>query len=230
MKNLQVLTFIVVIMIGMLGCEKVKVENEASGDVFVKAIKDANGTTVFTAIHSMFSYNNMASVSVKAPDGLSESLTSFDSGGNSFFNEPVESDFVQVPPTPGAYVYTVKFQDGEEKTYTNTLTASTIQPALITSLAKSADGDSVYISWNAITSTDAYQLKISRGTTQVYYQPAFQDGSTPKKANLRIGMLLSALTAGVTGAYTFELTGLLFENTNYEYLQAISTSKQDITL
>ena len=230
MKNLQMLTFIVLIFIGMSGCEKVKVTNEASGDVFVKAIKDANGTTVYTAIHSVFSYNTMTTVTVKTPEGLTESLTSFDSGGNSYFNEPVESDFVQIPPTPGAYVYTVKFEDGEEKTYTNTLLATTIQPALITSLVKSASGDSIYISWNAITSTDAYQLKISRGTTQVYYQPAFQDGSTPKKANLRIGMLLSALTSGVAGTYTFELTGLLFENSNYEYLQAISTSIKEIAL
>ena len=230
MKNLQILTFIVLIIIGMSGCEKVAVDNQASGDVFVKAIKDASGTTVYTAIHSVFSYNQMTTVTVQSPEGLTESLNSFDSNGNSFFNEPAESDFVGVPPTAGVYVYTVKFANNETKTYSNTLSAATLQPALITSLVKSADSDSVYISWNAITSTDAYQLKISRGTTQVYYQPAFQDGSTPLKANLRLGLPIGTVTGGVSGTYTFELTGLLFENTDYEYIQAISTSTKDINL
>ena len=230
MKNLQMLIFIVLIIIGMSGCEKVAVDNQASGDVFVKAIKDASGTTVYTAIHSVFSYNQMTTVTVQTPEGLTESLNGFDSNGNSFFNEPAESDFVGVPPTPGAYVYTVKFANNETKTYSNTLSVATLQPALITSLVKSANGDSVYIAWNAIASTDAYQLKISRGTTQVYYQPAFQDGSTPLKANLKLGLSKSALTSGVTGTYTFELTGLLFENSNYDYLQAISTSTKDIDL
>ena len=224
------LTFIVLIIFGMSGCEKATVENQASGDVFVKSIKNASGITVYKAVHSVFSYNQMTAVTVQTPEGLTESLNSHDSNGNSFFNEPAESDYVAIAPTTGAYIYTVKFSNDETKTYSNTLTVATIQPALITSLVKSADGDSVYISWNAITSADAYQLKISRGTTQVYYQPAFQDGSTPLKASLRLGLPLVTVTAGVSGTYTYELTGILFENTDYEYLQAISTSTKDIEL
>ena len=230
MKKLQLLLAIMAVLFLLSGCEKAKVVNDASCDVFTKAITDASGTTVYTAIHSVFSYNSMKSVSVKSPDGLTMDLTNFQNSGNSFFNQPVESDYVQLPPTAGVYTYTVTFSDGEVKTYTNTLASSSLQPAVITSLSKNSKGDSVYFAWNAIPSVDAYQLKVSRGTTQVFYQAAFKDGSSPLKANLKVGFLVSYLSSGVAGTYTFELSGMLFETTDYSFIQALSTSTKDIDL
>ena len=217
-------------MVGLSGCEKAKVQNEASADVFVKAIKNAQGATIYTAVHAVFSYNVMSSVSVKYPNGTIMQLTDFESAGNSFYNEPVDADYLSTPPTAGTYTYTVKFNDGEEKTYTNSLSSSALAPANITSLAKSVNGDSVYIKFDAIASTHAYQLKVMKGTTQVYYQPPFADGSVPLKQNLRLGIPLLTLTSSGSGTYSFLLTGLLFETSAYDYLQAISTSTMDIAL
>lgn len=230
MKNLQVIALGALIILGLSGCEKLKVQNDASADVFVKAIIDDQGTTVYALIHSVFSYNLMASVSVKSPDGSTMQLTDFEDSGNSFYNEPDETDYLTTPPEAGTYTYTVKFDDGEEKTFTNSLSASLLAPANITSLAKSANGDSVYIKWDAIINTHAYQLKIMNGATQVFYQPAFADNSVPLKTSLKLGFLLNNLTASGLGTYTFELSGLLFETTAYDYIQAISTSKKDIGL
>ncbi len=230
MKKVHLLTLIALIMLGLSGCEKAKVTNEATADVFVKAIKNAQGTNVYTAIHSVFSYNVMKSVSVTSPGGTPLQLTNFENGGNSFFNEPADADYSTTAPTAGSYTYLVKFNDGEEITYPNTLAAATLLPANITSLAKTASGDSVYIKWDAITATHAYQLKVMKGTTQVFFQPAFADGSVPLKPNLRLGFRLNELTTQGSGTYTFELTGLLFESTTYDYIQAISTSTKNIEL
>ena len=230
MRNLHLLAAVALFMVGLAGCEKATVQNEASTDVFVKAIKNAGGTTVYAPIHSVFSYNKMASVVVTAPGGATLALNNFEDGGLSFFNEPTDAEYLTTAPTGGVYSYKVTFDDGEEKTYTNSLAATKLEPATITSLVKSADGDSVYISWNAVTSTHAYQLKVEKGTTQVFYQPAFADGSVPPKPTLRIGLPLTKLTSNGAGVYTFVLTGLLFETTAYDYLQAISTSTKDIVL
>ena len=217
-------------MLGLWGCEKVKVENQAAADVFIKAIKKADGTTAYTAIHSVFSYNVMTTVSVTSPAGTTSQLLNFDNAGNSFFNEPTDAEFLATPPVAGSYVYNVKFKDGEEKLYTNALASSYILPANITSLAKTASGDSVYIKWDAIANVHAYQLKVMKGTTQIYYQPSFADGSSPLKTSLRLGYLVSSLNSSGSGTYTFELTGLLFESTAYDVLQAVSTSSKDINL
>lgn len=231
MKKLHLLTLSALILVGLSGCEKAKVENVASADVFVKSIKNAAGATVFTPIHSVFSYNKMTSVGVTSPGSSSVlQLKNFENGGNSFFNEPVDADYSTTVPTAGSYSYAVKFDDGEEKVYTNTLSAAFLAPANITSLAKSADGDSVYIKWDAITNTHAYQLKIMKGTTEIFFKPAFADNNTPQKANLTIGFLINNLTTTGSGTYSFELTGLLFESTTYDYIQAISTSSKDIAL
>jgi hypothetical protein len=230
MKKVHVIALGALIVIGLSGCEKIKVQNEASADVFVKAIKNAQGTTVYTSIHSVFSYNKMTSVSVKSPGGTAMQLINFDNSGNSFYNEPATSDYLPTPPMTGNYTYTVIFDDGEEKTYTNSLSSSVLATANITSLAKTANGDSVYIKWDAIPGTHAYQLKVMKGTTQIYYQPAFADGSVPLKPNLRLGFLTSNLNSSGSGTYTFDLSGLLFESTAYDYLQSISSSSKDIEL
>lgn len=232
MKKVHLLTLIALIMLGLTGCEKAKVTNVALADTFVKAIKNDQGANVYTAMHSAFSYNVMKSVSVTTPGGTTIQLPNYENGGNSFFNEPVLADYSAIGPAAGVYTYLVKFNDGEEITYTNTLATSTLLPANITSLAKSASGDSVYIYWNAIATTHAYQLRVMKGTKEVFFQPAFVDASLPLKANLRYGLLLSnLLTSGAgSGTYDFELTGLLYESTAYDYIQAISTSTKSIEL
>lgn len=231
MKKLQLLALIAVIMLGLSGCEKETVKNEASVDVFVKSIKNEQGITVYTAVHSVFSYNKITSATVTSPTGTITQLTNYENAGNSFYNEPTDADYLTTPPTKGNYVYIVNFDNAEAITYTNSLSETTIQPANITSLVKSADGDSVYIAWDAIANTHAYQLKVEKGTTQVYYQPAFADGSVPLKPSLKLGIPITSLNSSGSGVYTFLLTGLYFESTvTYDYLQALSTAKMDIAL
>ncbi len=233
MKKLHLLALVVLIMAGLSGCKKEKVANQASVDVFIKAIKTPQGATLYTVIHSVFSYNIMTSVSVASPDGTTKQLVNPGGAGNSFYNIPVDADYLPTLPTSaiGIYTYIVKFNDGEEITYTNSLSNLTIQPANITSLAKSANGDSVYIKWDAIPNVNFYQIEITKGTTQLYYSDKFYDGSSPLKPNLRLGFNLYNLnSAGGTGTFTFNINGLLYETTAYSYLQATSTSSSDIAL
>lgn len=230
MKKLHLLALVALIMLGLSGCEKATVENIAAADVFVKAIKNAQGETVYVPIHSVFSYNKMTSVSVTSPSGTSTSLINYENGGNSFYNEPADADYLTTQPAVGTYTYTVKFDNGEEKTYTNSLSDSKILPANITSLTKTANGDSVYIYWDAIANVDFYQIKIQKGTTQILYADGLYDSSSPKKQNLRMGFLLSNLISNSSGIYTFEIAGKLYETIAHDYLQALSSSTKDITL
>jgi len=230
MKKLQGITLIILALFALAGCEKQAVDKTASADVLVKAIKNAQGNTVYTTIHSVFSYNKMTSVGVIAPGGRTFELTNFANAGNSFFNQPAETDYSSNPPTVGTYNYTVRFEGGEEKIYYNSLSSAVVQPAEITSLAKNAMGDSVYIYWKAIADTDGYQMKVMKDSTQIYYQQPFQDVSNPKKLVLRLGLPIAVFSPTGPGTYTFEISGLLYESTAYQYLQAISTSSQNIVL
>lgn len=231
--KLQLLSLATLILLGLSGCKKEKVANAATADVFVKAIINTQGATVYTVIHSVYSFNTITSVSVTSPDGTIKELTNPGSNGSSFYNVPVDADYLPTLPASliGSYTYHVKFNDGEEITYTNSLSNLTIQPANNTSLTKSANGDSVYINWDAIPNVNAYQVEINKGTTQIYYSDKFYDGSTPLKAKLSLGFNLYNLnSAGGTGTFTFNINGLLFETTDNSYLQATSTSSSDIEL
>lgn len=229
MKKLHLLALVALIMFGLSGCEKGVVTNDASADVFIKALTNSQGVTVYAAIHSVFSYNIMKSVSVVAPDGTTTQLLNYQSQGYSFYNEPIDTDYKTTIPTAGVYTYTVTFNDGTVTTYTNSLSDTAILPPNVT-LTKTAAGDSVYISWGAIANVDFYRLKVETGTTQMFYADGMVDSNSPKKATLKIGFSKSNLTAGIGGVYTFTLTGLLYESTDYTYLQAVSSASKDVTL
>ena len=230
MRKLHLLALVALIMVGLAGCEKATVTNEATADAYIKSIKNAQGVSVYVVVHSVFSYNVMKSVNVTSPDGTTKQLNNYQNAGNSFFNEPVDADYQSLVPAAGAYTYTVTFNNGEVITYTNTLGSDVILPPTITSLAKTAAGDSVYIAYDAVAGTHGYQIKIMKGTDLIYSSDPFSDTSNPKKANLKIGFKISNLTSGGTGTFTFDVTGLLYETTNYDYLQAVSDATKDIAL
>ena len=232
MKQLKFLALGTVIMLGLAGCEKTAVTSSASVDTFIRSIKNPKDTThvLYAAIHSVFSYNLMANSSVISPDGTTFQLTDFDKNGNSFYNAPADSTYSLTLPTLGTYKYTITFKDKEVITYNNTLSSSSLQPPVIVSLFQTTAKDSVYFSFKALAGSQAYQLKITKGTTQVYYQPAFTDASTPPRTILRLGFATTLFTTYGSGVYTFEVDGMLFESTDYTYLQAIGAAKKDITL
>jgi hypothetical protein len=230
MKKLHLLALMALIMLGLSGCEKAAVENVAVADVFIKSIKNSQGTIVYTAMHSVFSYNKMTSVRVTSPTGTTTALKNYENGGYSFYNEPTDADYSINLPVVGTYTYTVKFDNGEEKIYTNSLSDSKILPANITSLVKTAKGDSVYIYWDAVANVDFYQITIQHGTEQAFHAEKLYDASVPKKASVRLGFLINNLTSSGSGTYTFDITGTLYETSAADYLQALSTSTKDITL
>jgi hypothetical protein len=229
MKKLHLLALVTLIMVGLSGCEKSAVTDDATADVFIKAITNSQGVTVYAAINSVFSYNKIKSVSVVAPDGTTTQLTNYQNAGNSFYNEPAVTDYLPTIPPLGNYIYTVTFNDETVSTYTNSLSDVNILPPSIT-LAKNATGDSVYISWSAIANANTYQLKVQSATAQVFYADGLVDNSSPKKATLKLGFLVNSLTSGTGGNYTFTLSGLLYESTDYTYLQAVSSASKVITL
>lgn len=233
MKKLPLFMLVFCILPGLIGCKKATTVDVAAADVFIQSIKNPNDTTQFlyAAVNSIFSYNPMSSVSVVDPGNNTMQLTNYANLGNSFYNDPVYSANL---PSFGVYNYTVKFTDGQTKTYTNTLLATTLPPPVITALGKTAKNDSINITWKAVPNAQAYQMKVTKGTgsslTQVYYLAPFIDGSTPLRSVLTMGVPLSTVSAYGGGTYTFEVDALLYESTDYTYIQAVGISIKDYTL
>lgn len=229
MKKIHLLAIVLLIMVGLSGCEKSAVTDSASADVFIKALTNDKGVTVYSAVHSVFSYNVMKSVTVVAPDGTQSQLLNYQNAGYSFYNEPISTDYLPTIPTAGVYTYTVTFNDGTVTTYSNSLASTAILPPILT-ITKTVAGDSVYVSWGAIANVDTYRLEVTTGTTQMFYADGMVDNNSPKKAILKLGFAKSSLTAGVSGIYTFTLTGFLYESADFTYLQATSADTEQITL
>ena len=233
MKKLHLLALSILVLLGFTECKKSTNHDQATADVFIQATKNQNDTSqvVYAAVNSVFSYNQMTSVTAVAPDNTSMTLLNYGNLGNSFYNNPV---YIATPPPTGVYTYNVKFSDGQEITLTNTLASNTLLPPRITSLSTNQNADSINISWNAVANAQAYQLKVTKGTGAsliiVYNVPPFMDSSSPLRASLILGVPLSTVSAYGAGAYTFELDALLYETSAFTYIQAIGVSTKDYTL
>jgi len=231
MKKLQVLALVALAMLGLAGCEKATIQNDATADVYVEAIKNAEGITVYTALHSVISYNgNISSASAKSPNGTAISLVADAiDPGYSYYNTPVETEYLTTLPLPGVYTYTVKFDDGEEKIFTNSLSLPVILPANNMSLTKSVIADTVYVAWDAIANVHAYKVVIMKGTNRVWTSNLFTVDAPPVPPKIKL--ITNTFNSSGSGVYTIKLIGMYFESTlTYENLQAISTEKKDITL
>ena len=241
MRKLFYLACSIFLMISLTECEKATVTSQATADAFIKSIKDPNnpGQAIYAVIHSVFSYNPIGSVSVVSPGGQTVQLTDYDKLGNSFYNKPSLSSYSQIVPSLGTYTYTVTFKDNEVLTYTNSISSNILPPPNILGLSAvpvgSAKKDSVYISWAAVTNAQGYQIKIlntsTSDSTQVKYIAPFTDASTPKKDILRYGFPISIFPLSSSPqTFTFVVDALLFETTDYIYLQALGESNMNINL
>ena len=226
MKKIELSLLVIVILLSFTACKKISNSNTAAADVYVKAIL-SGGVPVFGVTEYVIGSNTMNSVSVHTPDGLTGNLDAYDTSGTSYYREPLAgtSDYSLIPPTTGEYSFGVTFSNGEEKVVTNVLGSSYLLPATITALTESADGQSVTMSWNALTGADSFQLSISKGGTVVYASQAF---TAPLTNSLSIPINL--IPTFIAGVYTYELDAVKYESASSNLFQAVSTATMDVAL
>jgi len=103
-------------------------------------------------------------------------------------------------PTAGTYTYLVKFNDGEEITYTNSLSSSTLEPAIITSLAKQQLETLFILHGMQLRIYMVTSLRLWEYNSDILFWP-FSDSAN--KPSLRLGFYVPNLTANGTGTFTF---------------------------
>ena len=230
MKQLKTLATCLVFIVFFTSCEKATVVPVAAADTFIKVIRNPSDTSklIYGLVNSVFSYNTMSSAKVLTPENATIQLTDFSSSGNSLYKMPSDLEFTSTVPSPGNYAYTVNFKDGDPITYNNAVSASTIAPVRIISLAKSANADSVIVSWKVATNAQAYSLKITCGPNQVYFQNPFSD--TSGNSVMKLGFPLTNAIFTLKGTYTFEIDDLLFETSEMTTIQSVGAAKKEIIL
>lgn len=226
MKEIKFPFLAVLILLSFSACLKDKQANNAVADVYVKSIL-ADGLPVYAVSQYVQGTTAMASVTVHTPDGLTDQLVSFDNSGLTFYKEPLLAfgDYSSTKPASGTYSYGVSFKDGEEKVYTNVLSAGSLLPAAITSISKLTDGQNVRMSWEPIVGAEYLRLSVYRADTWLYTSQPF----SPPTAN-SIDVPISIIPSFTQGTYTYEIDGIIYESATSGLLQAVSTASVTIDL
>jgi hypothetical protein len=214
------------LLFGLSACQQTTVVDVATTDAFIKTIIN-QGDTLFGLAHSAFSYNRMSSVSVKTPAGDSIPLTGIADGGLSIYKDPSVAlgEYSKVLPIAGLYTYDVTFKDKTQRVLSNTLGADFLAPAVIDSLVKSGDGQSVILKWSAVPGAQLYQIRVTKGNTEVIpatlYSPAEE---------LAVQFPITSFSRYSPGTFTIELDALLYESADLLLLQAMGISYGSINL
>lgn len=216
----------ILVLFGLLACEKATVTNVATADVFIKTLIN-EGDTLFGVVHSVFSYNKMSSVSVTSPAGDSIPLPGNADGGISIYKDPsmTSGEYNKVLPLAGIYTYNVTFKDKTQQVYTNALGANFLLPAVIDSLVKSQDGLSVLLKWRKVEGAQFYQVRVTKGDSEIIPAELISPA-----AELRVELPISFFSHYLPGTFTIEVDALLCESTNYSQLQAFSVSYGSIAM
>lgn len=222
--NLSVLA--IFILSGLSSCRKQSATDGATVDVFVKSVL-VSGHPYFAVTHLVSGTDAMKTVTVRTPDGVTESLISIDPSNIYYDLLPTFDVGGYTPnlPTPGTYTYNIKFNDGIEKTFTNTLGSGYLLPSANLSLVESADAGFVGVTWNQVTGAQAYQLLVSIGGITV-----FSSAYVSQSLNLSTVLPVSTLSAYLPGTFTFELDAISFESSDFKLVQAVSESTATIDL
>lgn len=226
MERIKLSVLAILILSGLSSCRKQAASDDAIVDVFVKSVS-LSGHPYFGLTHLVSGTDAMKSVTVLTPDAVTDSLTAYDASNLYYDLFPTFDVGGYTPnlPTSGVYTYKIKFNDGIEKTFTNTLSSSYLLPAANLSLAKTLDGNSVSVTWSPVTGAQAYQLIVTKGGITVF-SSAFINPSLNTNTNLPI----SNLSAYAPGTFTFELDAVSFESSDFKLVQAVSASTADIDL
>ena len=227
LRIIYLLLVVVLSISGFTSCEKETIANQATADVFIKSIV-FQGDTLYGLAYSAFSFNGIKQVSVKPPQGDSLILPDKVDGGISVFKDPsIEAeDFSSVLPTPGVYTFRVTFKDNVQTSYPNTLGANFLLPAVIDSLGKSQSGQSVVLKWIPVAEAQAYQVKVTKGDTEIIPSKLY----AAQADLLRIEFPIASFSPHLPATFTIVLDALMFESSGTRQLQAMSVSLGSIDL
>jgi hypothetical protein len=226
MKNKTIVAPALVIMILLvsLSCKKEKRNDTAAVDVYAKSVL-SDGNPVYGLVHTVLGHAVIAEVTVTTPGGTTQQLTG-DSQKLIFYNLPLTPDsYSATPPQPGTYIYDITFDDGVKQVVTNELGADFLTPPIITSIAKSADGLSVNLTWEELPGVEYFELTIYRQKTVL-----FTSKFAPVSGNT-INIPKAVITDFLPGwSYKYQLDAFIYESQQTGQLQSASSASVSITL
>jgi len=226
---IKVPALILLMLLGLMACKKDKRVDDAVADVYVKSMS-VDGQIEYALAHYVLGQSSIATVTVSMPDATIGHLSTYDNSNTLFYLEPTtNSSYSATLPPSGTYTYTVRFDDGVEKTVTDVLGSGCIAPPNITTLSKSDDGTKLMMRWDPLTGAEYYRYFISKDGTAIYNSNLFSLANTSDNYIEIPTYLISSYLNG-TQTYTIELAAFKYQSLDDGKIESASTTTTQIVL
>jgi hypothetical protein len=163
------LLFIAFISVMFTSCKKDEPTPEVTTGVIVRSIM-RNGVPVYATIHQVIGSFPMDTVVVTGPSGSVFGLSKNSGNLYDFILDPALEQYSTTPPMPGPFSYKVKFQNGVEKSFANSITDPFLAPSQNIAATKATvnNQQAVVLTWDVVLHAEAYSFTVTAGSTMIY--------------------------------------------------------------
>lgn len=158
-RNFKTVLFAMLLGVVVVSCNDKEVALEVNTDVVIMNKKIDN---VVKRAPAYYAYGNKALdvVTVTPPGGTAVQLETFSGSVYSMAKEPANSDFSDVPPADGNYVFSVTGLGGETLQSEDVVDFVGLGIPQITKDTFSGSPEVLNVEWTTVTGTDGYFVKL----------------------------------------------------------------------
>ena len=170
-KNIFVLMLLLAFVSVMFtSCKEDTPASDATTGVIVRSVMQ-NGVPVYATVHQVLGNVPMDTVIVTDPAGSVYGLHKNNGNPYEFILEPTLEQYSATPPMEGQFTYKVKFDNGDEKSYGNSIIAPYIAPSQNIAVTRATvnNQQAVILTWDAVPNAEVYSFTVTSGGTNIYY-------------------------------------------------------------
>jgi hypothetical protein len=139
------------------------------GDVLIETIQRSD-SVLYGLHYYAYSYNKMDEVTVRRDDD--DTVVALDSvaGRYTFSHVPALSEYKNVKPVRGEYIFDVFFSSGQQQEVYDVLDSTCILPVRIKTFDYDGDGNKLVVEWEGNSLDDQYYLVLVNEDNEVVFQ------------------------------------------------------------
>ncbi len=225
MKNsFKIFTVVAVLVAILSSCTKTEVDKTVYIDSYVHSFLNKAGTTVYSVVHSAYSFTKLSSVTVTGSATAVKSLKDMAGDGFSFYSQPDSVSYLPAVPAAENFTYNVTYSDGTTAVKTDAVSKSLVPAQQVTATKGSSD---INLTWKPVTNSEAYKVRVFSTDLISNVKTLILESNFigPKDAisDLSVSISLISISSYLSTNLTFEVSAFIFE-TGKDTYEAVSVA------
>src|SRR5665647_330744 len=222
MKNsFKIFTVVAVLGAILSSCTKTEVDKTVYIDSYVHSFLNKSGTTVYSVVHSAYSFTKLSGVTVTGNATAVKPLYDMAGDGFSFYSQPQaqldSTSYMPAVPAVESFTYNVTYNDGTTAVKTDAV-SKYLMPAQQVDATKTPATlpTDITLTWKPVANVDAYKVRVfstdlTSNVKTLIYESSFLVPPKDTTTDLSVPFSLISISSYLSTNLTFEVSAFIFE-------------------